>query len=106
PDGFLVDGRTEFSCNLSRPTNFMNPPTNQDQITVHFSGQISISPEKLKLLLSDEIPPEIPPNYSAPSAKINLPENTKNKRLAYTMRETAEILGISYISVHRLLKRG
>ena len=27
-------------------------------------------------------------------------------RLAYTMREAAAILGISYISVHRLLKRG
>ena len=27
-------------------------------------------------------------------------------RLAYTMAETARILGISYISVHRLLKRG
>lgn len=27
-------------------------------------------------------------------------------RLAYTMRETAAILGISYMTVHRLLKRG
>jgi len=27
-------------------------------------------------------------------------------RLAYTMRETADILGVSYITVHRLLKRG
>ena len=27
-------------------------------------------------------------------------------RLAYTMRETASILGVSYITVHRLLKRG
>jgi excisionase family DNA binding protein len=27
-------------------------------------------------------------------------------RLAYTMRETAAILGVSYISVHRLIKRG
>ena len=27
-------------------------------------------------------------------------------RLAYTMRETAKILGVSYITVHRLLKRG
>ena len=27
-------------------------------------------------------------------------------RLAYTMQETAEILGVSYITVHRLLKRG
>lgn len=27
-------------------------------------------------------------------------------RLAYTMRETAAIIGVSYITVHRLLKRG
>jgi excisionase family DNA binding protein len=27
-------------------------------------------------------------------------------RLAYTMEETARILGVSYITVHRLLKRG
>ena len=27
-------------------------------------------------------------------------------RLAYTMRETAQILGVSYITVHRLIKRG
>jgi predicted site-specific integrase-resolvase len=38
--------------------------------------------------------------------EINWPENAKHGRLAYTMQETAEILGISYISVHRLIKRG
>jgi excisionase family DNA binding protein len=27
-------------------------------------------------------------------------------RQAYTMQETADILGVSYITVHRLLKRG
>ena len=27
-------------------------------------------------------------------------------RLAYTMQETAKILGVSYITIHRLLKRG
>jgi len=43
-----------------------------------------------------------------------LNENTDDKtskipelpRLAYTMRETAKILGVSYITIHRLLKRG
>ena len=34
------------------------------------------------------------------------PENAPVPRLAYTMGETAQILGISYISCHRLLKRG
>ncbi len=27
-------------------------------------------------------------------------------RLAFTMRETSKILGVSYITIHRLLKRG
>lgn len=27
-------------------------------------------------------------------------------RLAYTMQETAALLGVSYITIHRLLKRG
>lgn len=27
-------------------------------------------------------------------------------RLAYTMQETADMLGVSYITIHRLLKRG
>jgi predicted site-specific integrase-resolvase len=27
-------------------------------------------------------------------------------KLAYSMKETAEILGVSYITIHRLIKRG
>ena len=27
-------------------------------------------------------------------------------RLAYSMQETAQVLGVSYLTVHRLLKRG
>jgi excisionase family DNA binding protein len=47
--------------------------------------------------------------------KFMLNENQQNQatdnagklpRLAYTMRETAEIIGVSYITVHRLIKRG
>jgi hypothetical protein len=34
------------------------------------------------------------------SAKPSLP------KLAYTMAETGQVLGVSYITVHRLLKRG
>ena len=79
---------------------------NLNSITVQFSGQISISPEKLKMLLSDEIHPEIPQGFPESSERINWPENSENKRLAYTMRETANILGVSYITVHRLVKRG
>ena len=34
------------------------------------------------------------------SAKPALP------KLAYSMKETAQVLGVSYITVHRLIKRG
>ncbi|MBI5387809.1 MAG: helix-turn-helix domain-containing protein [Verrucomicrobia bacterium] len=43
--------------------------------------------------------------------KISLDQKSEDAsqqlpRLAYTMRETAEILGVSYITVWRLLQRG
>jgi hypothetical protein len=78
---------------------------NQDQITIQFSGQISISRQSLKLLWPD-IRPENPPIIPPLQEINNLPDKPENKRLAYTMRETAEILGVSYITVHRLVKRG
>lgn len=43
---------------------------------------------------------ELSPNSKSDNASQTLP------RLAYTMQETADILGLSYITVHRLLKRG
>jgi excisionase family DNA binding protein len=43
---------------------------------------------------------DIMPNQTSENASQPLP------RLAYTMEETAKILGVSYITVHRLLKRG
>ena len=43
-------------------------------------------------------------NKEAPEEKS---DNTSElPRLAYTMEETAKILGVSYITIHRLLKRG
>jgi excisionase family DNA binding protein len=43
---------------------------------------------------------DVLPNQNTDNASQTLP------RLAYTMQETADILGVSYITVHRLLKRG
>jgi len=40
----------------------------------------------------------------APDSKSE--NNSHLPRLAYTMQETADMLGVSYITVHRLLKRG
>lgn len=78
---------------------------NQDKITIQFNGEFSISRQSLKLLLP-ELRPENPASISPLPAIMNLPEKPENKRLAYTMRETAAILGVSYITVHRLVKRG
>lgn len=85
----------------------MNPlqTQDQDQITIQFSGQISVSRQSLKMLLPD-LRPENPTVFPSSPTKLNFPDNSKNKRLAYTMRETAEILGVSYITIHRLIKRG
>jgi DNA-directed RNA polymerase specialized sigma24 family protein len=41
--------------------------------------------------------------------RAGMPTETRREalpKLAYTMAETAEMLGISYISVHRLIQRG
>lgn len=43
---------------------------------------------------------------SKATATQNHTDNAGLPRLAFTMAETAEILGVSYITVHRLLKRG
>ena len=42
----------------------------------------------------------------APAAHNPTQTATPLPRLAYTMKETAKIIGVSYITVHRLLKRG
>jgi hypothetical protein len=43
---------------------------------------------------------------SEAKTSLNPTTATPLPRLAFTMRETAAILGVSYITVHRLLKRG
>jgi excisionase family DNA binding protein len=85
----------------------MNPTQtqDQDQITIQFNGQISISRQSLKMLLP-ESHPQNPPIFPPLPGKINFPVNSENKRLAFTVRETADILGVSYKTVHRLIKRG
>ena len=58
------------------------------------------------MLLSNKTTPEIPQGFAVSAENTLRQENSKNKRLAYSMRETAEILGVSYMTVHRLIKRG
>jgi excisionase family DNA binding protein len=44
-------------------------------------------------------------NMKAPNSDKK-EQTAQLSRLAYSMRETADILGVSYITVHRLIKRG
>ena len=40
-----------------------------------------------------------------PASKIDLAEN-RDRRLAYSIHEAAELLGVDYFSVYRLIQRG
>ena len=40
------------------------------------------------------------------AAQMNQGDTPPLPKMAFSMRETAQVLGISYFSVHRLLKRG
>ena len=79
-----------------------------ETITINFTGQIVLSRAVLQELLQ-------PPLRIAPLPAAQQPKcrawtrwmaDGKLPRLAYTMQETAEILGTSYITVWRLTKRG
>lgn len=69
------------------------------------SGQITLSQETLVSLLREAMPASLGKTESAFAAQSVRSEN-ELPRLAYSMRETAEILGVSYITVHRLVLRG
>lgn len=42
----------------------------------------------------------------ADKSKIESHPATPEPRMAYSMQETAQILGVGYTTVHRLIKRG
>ncbi|MEK7781402.1 MAG: helix-turn-helix domain-containing protein [Verrucomicrobiota bacterium] len=74
------------------------------EVTFQFSGQMTINRQVLKGFLSELIPTNSP---AAPTQAVQVvPEPTlKPQRLAYTIKETALILGVSYKTVHRLIQR-
>ena len=78
-------------------TNDPNPHT----ITLNFTGQIAVNPTVLKAILASE-----PPVPTVPPALSRIDRSSAVPRLAFSMKETAEILGINYYTVHRLLQRG
>jgi hypothetical protein len=74
-------------------------PESSITITVNLSGTLTIARSDMERLLRSHASVAVP----SPAGAI---ANREDERLAFTMQETAKILGISYISVHRLLKRG
>lgn len=89
----------------------IEPNKSHNEIKITFSGHLVIDGTTLRELLSGLLSGgqihevETPPPASAPAPRV-AEEEKGLPRLAYTMRETAEILGTSYITVHRLLRRG
>lgn len=90
----------------------MNVESNRSihlEVTAHLTvtGTLTITGRDLERILAR-------PQAMAPTPKtveitpLPLPAQSEGglPRLAFTMKETAEILGVSYITVHRLLQRG
>jgi excisionase family DNA binding protein len=73
-------------------------------VSIKIVGEIIIQRGDLRQLFQTEFLQATP---SVETAKMPQVETDgKLPRLAFTMRETAEILGVSYITVHRLIQRG
>ena len=82
----------------------MNQPS-VETVTLRFTGQITVERETLVELLRDAAPGPLAPTDAYSPAPFPTAEG-KVARLAYSVRETAETLGISCGTVYRLLRRG
>ena len=77
----------------------------ENHITIQFTGQFTISCKAVRELLGEH-------EQSFPSQPANqlvqgkLPEQGQVPRLAYSLGETAELLGVSPSTIRRLLLRG
>jgi excisionase family DNA binding protein len=75
--------------------------TSEESVTITFSGQISVRRETLVALLQEATAGKMFP------VGAKLTEMTdKPLRLAYSVSEVAEMLGVSYVTVYRLIQRG
>ncbi len=77
--------------------------TQMIEVTVNLSGRLSLSLQDLHKLVGlcrEDDKPAAPPTAVPAETPAGLP------RLAFSIQETAEILGISIATVYRLLARG
>src|SRR5688572_29431725 len=75
-----------------------------ETVSIRFSGELVVNRADFEELLRTTWPTPATPVGQRAALAGGTPEGLP--RLAYTMRETAEILGVSYITVHRLMQRG
>ena len=75
-------------------------------LTISLTGNLSITQEQLENLMRHLPTTSRDQQRSPQGMSVRLPEEGKPPRLAYTVKETAEILGISQQTVYRLLARG
>ena len=78
----------------------------KEPLTLSITGNLIITYDQLENLIRHL--PASPEPVTPPQARsLKLPEaDGRLPRLAYTVKETAEILGISQATVYRLLYRG
>jgi excisionase family DNA binding protein len=80
----------------------------KETLTITINGQLSIGRAELEQLLRELTSAEanrLGAMNTGPLARCKA-ARTGIPRLAYNMRETAELLGVHYQTVYRLLKRG
>ena len=78
----------------------------ESHVTIQFTGHVTVSRDALRELIfeRERSCPSMPAANEPVQAK--LPEQGQVPRLAYSLGETAEILGVSPATVRRLLLRG
>jgi hypothetical protein len=75
-------------------------------MTISITGHLTIERSELDRLLQFCRPPSVAQDQIETDRPASLPTEIGRPRLAYTMRGTAEMLGISYQTAYRLVKRG
>ena len=80
----------------------MNTEPN-DTLSIAITGVLTIGRRELEQLLARLVPASAA--ASPPSPRLTIDE-AKPAPMTYSMKQTAELLGVSYITVHRLLARG
>jgi hypothetical protein len=75
----------------------------KDTLTLTITGNLTIARDELERLVRQWVIPTPPAPVQNP---IKLEGDGKPPRLAFSVKETAEMLGMSPITIYRLMQRG